>query len=198
MLTQLPPATRGLIIANVVIFILQYLTHNAYSGLFALWPPGPYFHVWQLVTYAFLHGGLLHIFFNMFAIWVFGPMLELFLGIGRYLTLYFASVLSAAVVQMLSLHLAGVYEATIGASGGIFGLLLTFGWYFPKQRLVLLFPPIPIPAWLFVTLYGLIELTLGVTRTESGVAHFAHLGGMLGAALVILCWRVRDGRPRRW
>ena len=96
------------------------------------------------------------------------------------------------------LALRGAFEnaarhgvTVLGASGGVFGLLLAFAWYFPKQRLMLLFPPIPMPAWLFVTLYGGIELVLGVTGAQPGVAHFAHLGGMLGGALAILYWRAR-------
>jgi membrane associated rhomboid family serine protease len=196
MFTYLPPATRGLLSANVAIFLLQYLTHNDYIGLLALEPLGPSFHLWQLVTYAFLHGGLAHIFFNMFALYIFGGALEQHWGSRRFLLFYFACVVAAGVTQLLTTHLAGLDEATIGASGGIFGLLFAFAFYFPRQRLSLLFLPIVVPAWLFVTLYGLLELTLGVTGSESGVAHFAHLGGMLGGAVVILYWRMHD-RARR-
>jgi membrane associated rhomboid family serine protease len=204
MFTFLPPATRALIAVNVIVYILQWLTRSAYGGedvlsnLFALYPLGPHFRVWQVVTYAFLHdpSSFLHIFFNMFALFMFGPPLERYFGSARFLVLYFASVLAAAAVQLATTYLSGTGESTIGASGGIFGLLLAFGFYFPRQRLMLLFPPIPMPAWLFVTLYGLLELFLGVTRTEAGVAHFAHLGGMAGAALVILYWRAHDHSPR--
>jgi membrane associated rhomboid family serine protease len=105
-------------------------------------------------------------------------------------------VVAAGLTQLLTTDLAGLDEATIGASGGIFGLLFAFAFYFPRQKLMLVFLPIRIPAWLFVTLYGLLELTLGVTGSESDVAHFAHLGGMLGGALVILYWRATD-RERR-
>jgi membrane associated rhomboid family serine protease len=196
MFAHMPPATRSLITANVVIFLLQLATGGQYDAPFALWPIGPNFHLWQLVTYAFLHGGFAHIFFNMFALFMFGPPIEQYFGTRRFLVLYFASVLSAAGAQLGTTYLSGSGESTIGASGGIFGLLLAFGFYFPKQRLILLFPPIPMPAWLFVTLYGLLELFLGVTRTEAGVAHFAHLGGMAGAALVILYWRSHEHAPR--
>ncbi len=192
MFAHLPPATRSLIIANVVIFVLQWLTHDAFIGQFALQPLGPDFHLWQVVTYAFLHRDLAHIFFNMFALFMFGPPIERSFGSRRFLVLYFASVLAAAAVQLATSSLSGSDESTIGASGGIFGLLLAFGFYFPRQRLILLPIPIPMPAWLFVTLYGLLELFLGVSRNEAGVAHFAHLGGMAGAALVILYWRSRD------
>lgn len=197
MSAYLPPATRGLLLANVAIFALQILSHNQFTPWFALEPLGPYFHLWQLVTYAFLHEGFTHIFFNMFALWMFGSPLEHFWGRPRFLAFYFASLIAAGVVQLLTTHLAGLDEATIGASGGIFGLLLAYGFYFPRQKLYILPLPIPIPAWLLVTLYGVLELTLGVTGTESGVAHFAHLGGMLGGALVILYWRARDRERRR-
>src|SRR5580700_4362003 len=102
-----------------------------------------------------------------------------------------SSSTGARVVSSSSTWCAGAAEEVIGASGGVFGVLLAFAWYFPRQRIILLFPPIPMPAWLFVTVYGLLELFLGVTGTQQGVAHFAHLGGMLGGALCILYWRAR-------
>jgi rhomboid family protein len=197
MFAYLPPATRGLLLANFAIFGFELATHMQFNPLFALEPLGPDFHLWQLVTYAFLHAGFLHIFFNMFALWMFGTPLELHWGRQRYLVFYFASVIAAALVQLATTYLAGLDEATIGASGGIFGLLFAYGFYFPRQKLVLLLLPIPISAWLFVTLYGVLELILGVTGSESDVAHFAHLGGMLGGALVILYWRARDKEHRR-
>jgi membrane associated rhomboid family serine protease len=128
----------------------------------------------------------------MFALFMFGRALEYFWGSRRFVVFYFACVISAAATQLLTSYLsAGPMEPTVGASGGVFGLLLAFAMYFPRQRITLLFPPIPMPAWLFVTLYGVLELVLGVTNTQAGVAHFAHLGGMLGGALVILYWRAR-------
>ena len=196
MFPSLPPATRAIILANVVVFLLQSLTGHALDGPFALWPLGPYFHAWQLLTYAFLHRDLSHVFFNMFALFMFGSGLESYWGGRRFLVYYFASVLAAAVVQLAVTTLSHLDEATIGASGGVFGLLLAFAFYFPRQRVMLLILPIPIPAWLFVTLYGLVELFLGVTGTETGVAHFAHLGGMLGGALAMLYFRAQD-RVRR-
>jgi membrane associated rhomboid family serine protease len=194
----LPPVTRAIIIANVVVFLLQQVTGNALLSLFALWPVGdPLFQPWQLLTYSFLHEGLLarfdvaHIFFNMFALYMFGTPLEAFWGSRRFAFYYVACVLTAAGTELLVENATEVGGPVIGASGGVFGLLLAFAWYFPKQRLMLLFPPIPMPAWLFVTLYGGLELVLGVTGAQPGVAHFAHLGGMLGGALTILYWRAR-------
>jgi membrane associated rhomboid family serine protease len=207
MFRSLPPATRAIILINVAVYLLQQVTPDASISLFALWPLGPLFHPWQIVTYAFLHAGDLshgnfaHLFFNMFALYMFGGALETYWGIRRFLAFYFASVVAAAGTQLLMQALSHTGEPVIGASGGVFGLLLGFAWFFPRQRLMLLFPPIPMPAWLFVTLYGVVELVLGVTGSEANVAHFAHLGGMLGGAVMILIWRARDGvdtRPTRY
>jgi membrane associated rhomboid family serine protease len=198
MFANLPPATRAIIIANVVVYLLQSFTHNALDALFALQPLGPYFYPWQVITYAFMHGGLAHIFFNMFALFMFGGALEQLWGTRRFVVFYFASVLAAATVQLAVTSLSGVMDSTIGASGGVFGLLLAFAMYFPRQRIMLLFPPIPMPAWLFVTLYGVLELVLGVTGAQASVAHFAHLGGMLGGAVVILYWRAQARARRRF
>lgn len=191
MSSSLPPATRAIILANVMVYLLQQVAGDSILQFFALWPLGTLFEPWQIITYAFLHGSIAHIFFNMFALFMFGRPLEYFWGSGRFTVFYFACVIAAALTQLTSSALAGSQEPTLGASGGVFGLLLAFAMYFPRQRIVLLFPPIPMPAWLFVLLYGVLELVLGVTKTQGGVAHFAHLGGMLGGALVILYWRAR-------
>lgn len=185
--TMLPPAaTRYLILANAAVFLLQ---SESLVDRFALWPLRPNFSPEQLLTHAFLHGDLGHLFVNMFAVYMFGSALERAWGARRYLALFFASVLAGGATQIVVSHLTGSQEPSLGASGGVFGLLLAFGFYFPRVRLILLFPPIPLPAWLFVTLYGALELFLGITNRQPEVAHFAHLGGMLGAALVILFWR---------
>jgi membrane associated rhomboid family serine protease len=188
----MPPVTRALILTNIGVFLLQLVAWDLMLGLFALWPPASgLFHIWQLITYAFLHGNLAHIFLNMFALFMFGRGLEMYWGGRRFLIYYFVCVLSAAVTQLLVEGAAGGTEPVLGASGGIFGVLLAFAWYFPSQRLIVLPIPIPVPAWLFVTIYAAIELFSGLTRTQQGVAHFAHLGGMLGGALCILYWQAR-------
>jgi membrane associated rhomboid family serine protease len=192
MFPRLPPVTRAILIANVVVYLLQLATSHAIDNLFALWPIGTMFQPWQVVTYAFLHANLMHIFFNMFALYMFGGALENYWGSGRFTVYYFASVLAAAATEILVLGQSESVEPVIGASGGVFGLLLGFAWFFPRQKLMLLFPPIPMPAWLFVTLYGAIELWAGVTGRQDSVAHFAHLGGMLGGAIMILLWRTQD------
>ena len=197
MFYALPPATRWLLLANVAFFLVESLSGS--SGLvsyLALWPLGTAgavsFEPWQIVTYSFLHASFLHLFFNMFALYMFGGELERLWGQRRYVQLYFASVVAAALSQLVFASVSGAPPyPTVGASGGIFGLLLAYAMYFPHRTVVLLIPPIPMPAWLFVTLYGLLELYLGVTGTQEGVAHVAHLGGMLGAWILILYWRGR-------
>jgi membrane associated rhomboid family serine protease len=184
-------AVEPLIIATVIGFLLEMgIGEDAFAD-FALWPLGENFMPWQLVTYAFLHGNLTHLAFNMFGLWMFGRELENLLGQRSLLQLYFASVLSAAIMQLLVSSLSGSVYPTIGASGGVFGLLLAYGMFFPNRTVMLLFPPIPMPARVFVVVYAGLELFLGVTGTQEGVAHFAHLGGMVGAYLVL---RYRRGR----
>ena len=192
MFANIPTATRALILINVGVFVLQQLAGDTLLALFALWPRNSeLFRPWQLLSYAFLHGSIAHIFLNMFALFMFGRALEMYWGARRFVIFYVVCVLAAALTQLAVEGAKGAQEPVLGASGGVFGVLLAFAWYFPKQRLILLPIPIPLPAWLFVTLYALVELVFGITGTEQGVAHFAHLGGMLGGALCILYWRAR-------
>jgi membrane associated rhomboid family serine protease len=159
---------------------------------FALFPPGSGFEPWQLVSYAFLHGGFSHIFLNMLALYMFGGEIERLFGSRYYLCFYFASVVTAAITHLLITGMMGAAPVPmVGASGGIFGLLLAYGMYFPYRRIVLLIPPIPMQARTFVIVFAVLELALGVTQTSAGVAHFAHLGGMLGGFLMI---QYRRGR----
>ncbi|HEX4598578.1 MAG TPA: rhomboid family intramembrane serine protease [Burkholderiaceae bacterium] len=193
---NLPAGIRWLLLINVAVYALEMLGGaNLLLTYFALWPVDrAEFEPWQLVTYGFLHdpNSTLHILFNMFALWMFGTDVERVWGQRRFLTYYFTCVLSAGLTQVLFTYLTGFQEETVGASGGVFGVLLAFGMMFPHRTILLIFPPIPMPAWLLVTLYGALELYAGVTGTMSDVAHFAHLGGMLGGYLMI-----RYGRPRR-
>ena len=192
-------AVRILIGVNVLVFLLQGASNGLVDMLFGLWPLQPidgqvYFHFWQIVTYAFLHstGHISHLLFNMLGLWMFGEEIERYVGPRRLLACYFASVITAALSQLFIPILFGAPPApTISASGGVFGLLLAYAVLFPHRKVVPLIPPIPMPAWLFVTLYGAAELLFGVTGIQPGVAHFAHLGGMLGGALSILYWRTR-------
>ncbi len=180
------------------VFCVQLLIPAPLDFLFALWPLGSgHFFPWQVVTYAFLHGGMVHLFFNMLGLWMFGSELERLWGRNRYLQLLLASVVSAALVQLVFTALTRAFAPTVGASGGLYGLLLSFGMLFPNRVIMPLFPPIPMKARHFVLLFGGLELLFGLTG-GSGVAHFAHLGGMLGAWLMISWWRGRlPFSPRR-
>ena len=194
----LPPVTQALLLVNVAIFCIdQLLLGGLLSQRFALWPLGPNFAPYQVVTYAFLHGSIGHLFFNMLGLWMFGAELERVWGPRRFLQFYFASVLAAAGMQLLVNMLLGSPFPTVGASGGLFGLLLAFGMMFPNRTILPLFPPIPMKAKTFVMVFGGLELLLGVTGTQSGVAHFAHLGGMLGGYLMIRYWRGQAPFGRR-
>jgi membrane associated rhomboid family serine protease len=194
MFRSIPPATRALILINIGVYLLQQADARVMEDLFALQPLGsPLFHPWQLISYAFLHDASnpAHIFLNMFALYMFGRALEVYWGGRRFVLFYLVCVLSAAVTQLLVERASGAAQPVVGASGGVFGILLAFAWYFPRQRLIIIPIPIPMPAWLLVTLYALVELLLGLTGRQQGVAHFAHLGGMLGGALCILYWMTR-------
>ena len=151
---------------------------------------------WQVVTYAFLHGGVFHLFFNMLGLWMFGAELERLWGAKRYATFLLAGVLAAAVTQLAITAITGSRVPTVGASGGLFALLLAFGMLFPDRVIMPLFPPIPMKARTFVIVFGALELVLGLMNTGS-VAHFAHLGGMVGGFLMIRYWRGQPPFGRR-
>jgi membrane associated rhomboid family serine protease len=188
----MPPATQLLIVINTVVFLATMALGDALLAPFALWPLGPGFMPWQPVTYAFVHGGLTHLLFNMFALYMFGSDLERVWGQRRYLTYYGVCVLAAAATQLVFSAATGSDNPTVGASGGVFGLLLAFAMVFPRRTIMPLFPPIPMRAPVFVAVYGALELFFGVTGTLQGVAHFAHLGGLAGGFLLM-----RSGRRRR-
>ena len=184
---RMPPATQALIFSCVIVYFAQSMLD---LDAFALWPVASgQFLPWQLLSYGFLHGGLSHLVFNMFGLYMFGGELERVWGSRRFLLFYFVSVLCAALAQLGVAAWSGSMVPTVGASGGLFGLLLGFAMLFPHRKIVPLIPPIPMPAWLFVVIYGVIELFLGVTGSMSGVAHFAHLGGILGGWLTLRYWR---------
>lgn len=189
---MISPAIQTLITLNVVVYLLQGIAPDTVIGNFALWPLGEGFAIWQLGSYAFLHGNLTHILFNMLGLWMFGTELERAWGSNRFAIYYGACVLSAGLTQLGIGALMGSADPTIGASGGVYGLLLAFAMRYPNRIIVLLFPPIPMPAWLFAIVFGGLELFLGVTGTQAGVAHFAHLGGMLGGFLLLRLWSDLD------
>jgi membrane associated rhomboid family serine protease len=214
-----PPVIKNLLILNGLFFFAAFVAASTNSAVLqsllnwmALYPPGipedpfgrqlgytlfgrgeiPGFWPWQLLTYGFLHVGFGHILSNMFALWMFGVQIENTWGSRRFAVYYFVCVVGAALLHLLvTLFEPGPPPPvpTIGASGGVFGILLAFGMMFPNQYIMLLIPPIPIKAKWFVIIYGVIELFAGVRGAPTGVAHFAHLGGMLFGFVLIQYWR---------
>ncbi len=212
-LSSWPPVTKNLIIINVIIFAASLINENFMIGTFALfYPTSPFFHWWQVVTHMFLHGGFWHIFFNMYTLFIFGSVVERYLGPKKFLLFYFVCGLGA-----VALHLGVEYlqmqsfmqsaadgsatavqriqdlkmTPTVGASGAIYGVLMGYAMLFPESRMTLLFPPVTLSAKWMVVAFAVIELLTGVTGLASGIAHFAHLGGMLIGWLMILWWRRR-------
>ena len=192
---NLPTITRYILIANLFVFLVDSVFHLdlwKYCGLF--YTELPWFRFWQPLTYMFLHADMWHLFFNMFAVLMFGPMIEREFGSRRFATYYLLCGLGAALVQELVWLAMGAGSVTIGASGAVFGILFAFGWLFPNIPMFLLFIPIPIRARVFVLLYAGIELWQGL-RDISGhgggdnIAHFAHLGGFIFGWLLILYWK---------
>jgi len=212
-LSSWPPVTKNLIIINVIIFAASLINENFMIGTSALfYPTSPFFHWWQVVTHMFLHGGFWHIFFNMYTLFIFGSVVERYLGPKKFLLFYFVCGLGA-----VALHLGVEYlqmqsfmqsaadgsatavqriqdlkmTPTVGASGAIYGVLMGYAMLFPESRMTLLFPPVTLSAKWMVVAFAAIELLTGVTGWASGIAHFAHLGGMLIGWLMIIWWRRR-------
>lgn len=228
-LNSIPPIVKNLLAINIILWLITIVA----PGFFNRWGLNLSvedilgMHYWssekfnpaQLITYMFMHGGFNHMFFNMFAVYMFGSALESIWGPRKFLLYYIVTGIGAGVIQQLFwtiefqpfitamnnsvlahpdqaasilLHKASQLNLpiTVGASGSVFGLLLAFGWLFPEARLALLFFPVPIKARVFVLLYGVVELFLGVANfSGDNIAHFAHLGGMLFGAIMILLWK---------
>jgi len=207
--TTQPPAALVIIGVTVLAFFIQNAAFVDILRVFALWPMATPpalsfgngmlatgFKPWQLITYGFLHGGWGHLFFNMFAFYMFGLPIERAWGTRRFVIFYVICLIGAGLVQLLVAGLSGEIYPTIGASGAVFGILLAFGMMYPNTRLMLLFPPIPIKAKWFVLGYGALTLVFGITGTMPGVAHFAHLGGMIFGLGLILYWGRQDQRRK--
>lgn len=198
----LPPFVFSMLLANALVFVLQQMGIANHLLMLMLWPLEGPFAPWQLVTYGFMHGSILHLFVNMFALWMFGVAIENTLGTRAFAVYYFVCLIGAGIIQLVvSSMLLGpgsMPYPTIGASGAVFGILLAFGMMFPNQTVILLFPPIPMKAKWFVIIFGAIELWSGVTGYSPGVAHFAHLGGMAFGFALIQYWRGKlPVKPRR-
>ena len=195
--SAIPNVIFVLLIANGLVFALQEMSPRFMLLNFALWPAthsqSP-FMPWQLLTYGFLHGNLTHIAFNMFGLWMFGQDLERLWGPRRFLTFFLVCVVGAGFIQLLVAGWEGGLYPTVGASGGLFGILLAYGLTFPNRIVVPLFPPIPMRAITFVIVFGLLELYLAVSGKTPSIANFAHLGGMLFGYMMLRYWR--RGRRR--
>ena len=219
-MNTMPPVTKNLLIINVLAFASTYV-----AGLYGIdlkdllglhFFLASDFRIYQIVTYMFMHANFQHIFFNMFALFMFGPALEEYWGSKRFLIYYLVCGLGAALVQegvwaIKMMNLLDTYSATsvqlnytnilttIGASGSVFGLLLAFGWLFPDIRMFIMFIPIPIRARTLVTIYAIVELFEGLVPSQGdNIAHFAHLGGMLFGLILILWWNRDNYSFGKW
>ena len=214
-MNPLPPVTKYLLIAMAAFFLLQQVAGDQLLVVFALWPWGDFqlgpgsdglpltvgFQPWQLVTYGFLHGDFMHLLFNGIALYQFGGRIEQTLGQRRFTTYFFVCLVGAGLSQLLVTSLmmgaGGNPFPTIGASGGVFGLLLAYGLMFPRDQMILFPIPKPISARTLVIIFGVVALAFGVTGTMPGIAHFAHLGGMLFGWLLLRYWRGQSPFKRR-
>ena len=212
-MSNVPTAVRNIIIINVLVMIMTSLNENFMYEKFALfYPTSPFFHWWQPVTHMFMHGGFWHLFFNMYTLYIFGTVLERIWGAKKFLLFYFVTGLGAAAVHTgvewiqasswMSEAAAGSMSAvqqihalkmtpTVGASGAIYGILMGYAMLYPDSIMTLVFPPISMKAKWFVLIFAGIELLTGVTGTGGGIAHFAHLGGLIFGFLLIWYWRKR-------
>ncbi|MDT3365805.1 MAG: rhomboid family intramembrane serine protease [Bacteroidota bacterium] len=233
---NIPPATKHLLIINCLLYLAVVLTGNQGQGgpldvLMLYYPTSEHFHFWQYFTYMFMHGGFMHLFFNMYALWLFGSMVEQTLGTKRFLILYFVAGIGAALVhtgveyyqywrefgsyvkELAVLNpMASAEEIrqfaeetfvsgypygdidqllppTVGASGAIYGVMMAFAMLHPRAEMQLIFPPVRLTAKWMVVVFGGIEILTGIFATGDGIAHFAHLGGMLFAFFLVLYWK---------
>ena len=206
-LSSIPPVTKNLILVNVIIFIATMVNENFMIGTFGLfYPSSQFFRWWQPLTHMFMHGGFWHILFNMYTLFIFGVVVERIIGSKKFVLFYFICGLGAAALQIGTQYLemqafisAGATESiaalkatpTVGASGAIYGVLIGYAMLFPESRMTLIFPPVTLSAKWMVIIFAAIELFTGVLGWVDGVAHFAHLGGMLIGWLMIRWWRKR-------
>ena len=189
-MSNVPKAVKHIILINVLMLVLTYLNNPLMSKWFALNPISFIWKPWQLVTYMFMHGGFGHLVFNMYTLFIFGSVLENVWGTKKFLTFYFVTGIGAALVNIGVQYLTGSFALTVGASGAIYGILMGYAMLYPDSRLTLLFPPVSMKAKWFVLIFAGIELLLGISNNPAdNVAHFAHLGGLIFAFLLIMFWK---------
>lgn len=211
MFRNTPFIVKNLIIINIIVLVATMINENFMYENFSLFSfHSPFFKPYQFITHMFMHGGIWHLFFNMYTLWIFGSILENVWGSKKFLLFYFVTGLGAALLHnlVLEIELSTLQNAvqsgnmaaqtsvmnilrtpTVGASGAIYGVLLGYGMLFPNNIISLIFPPIALKAKWFVIIFGAIELLMGVTGTGSDVAHFAHLGGMVFGFILIMYWK---------
>ena len=189
-MSNVPKAVKHIILINVLMLVLTYLNNPLMSKWFALNPISFIWKPWQLVTYMFMHGGFGHLFFNMYTLFIFGSVLENVWGTKKFLTFYFVTGIGAALVNIGVQYLTGSFALTVGASGAIYGILMGYAMLYPDSMLTLIFPPVSMKAKWFVLIFAGIELLLGISNNPAdNVAHFAHLGGLIFAFLLIMFWK---------
>ena len=204
-ISQIPTVTKNLVAINILMFIATLVNEIFMVANFAMfYPASPFFKPWQILTHMFMHGGFWHIFFNMYSLLMFGSILERSLGTKKYLIFYFVTGLGAVALHtgvewmqarvFIANAAVDAYQKllvtpTLGASGAIYGVLIGFAMLYPQARLTLIFPPIPMTSKWLVIIFAAIELFSGINGIQDGVAHFAHLGGMLFGWLLIRWWR---------
>ena len=191
-----PPVVQNLIIVNCLAYLavtlIPAVNHFCAEHLQLWWSSSPYsppFRSYQFVTYMFLHGGFYHLFGNMFALWMFGRTLEYELGSKRFLIYYMVCGIGAALIQIGIASLLHENLTLLGASGAVMGLLLAFGVLHPNNQIYIMPLPFPIKAKWFVIGYAVLEIALGWSGVNTGIAHFAHVGGMLWGLLILFWWR---------
>lgn len=191
-MSNVPKAVKHIIIINVLMLVLTYLNNPLMSKWFALNPISFLWKPWQLVTYMFMHGGFGHLFFNMYTLFIFGSVLENVWGTKKFLTFYFVTGIGAALVNIGVQYLTGSFALTVGASGAIYGILMGYAMLYPDSMLTLILPPVSMKAKWFVLIFAGIELLLGISNNPAdNVAHFAHLGGLVFAFLLLMFWKKR-------
>lgn len=190
-LSNIPPVTKVVLVINIALFIIDYLSGNTIAKIFALYSINTsMFQPYQLVTHMFMHAGFSHILFNMFGLYMFGRVLESAIGSKRFFILYFVSGLGAAGLQLLINYLQGDASPMLGASGAIFGVITAFAVMFPNVEMMFIFIPIPIKAKYMVPIFAVLELFFGVSQFKfDNIAHFAHLGGAILGFILIMIWK---------
>ena len=205
MFNRIPPVVKNLLIINTLMLLAMSINEEFMLEKFALfYPASPFFKPYQYITYMFMHGGFAHLFFNMYALFLFGSVLEQVWGSKKFFIYYMITGLGAAAFFTFTNWLVStgyspeqyidlLRTPTVGASGAVFGILLGYGMLFPNNVLQLLIPPVALKAKWLVIIYGALELVLGITAPGSNIAHFAHIGGMLFGFILIKYWN-KKGR----